>query len=332
MGWIILTILMLLIVIPAIGYAIYSKKVWPARLEAWQAQGSPPSRRPVNYSLIGWGVGGSVLALWLLISGLMMFKTVGEREVAVVYNFSNEITGKRDKGVVVIAPWEHIDKENIGIQHEEWNFGQENSAVSLDQQKVFANLAVNYQIDGAKVVDLYSRVGAAWKNIIIDARVPQVFKEVTATFATQEITAKREQLRLATREKLSSELAPYDIQVVDVFVTNLGFSQVYTDSIEAKQKQVQDAQRAQARVQQTKAEADQKFEQAAGERRANVERARGEAIANRLRRQSLTKELIQWEAIQKLNPNVSIIVCPPQSICVPNSGITPVPQGGGNTP
>jgi regulator of protease activity HflC (stomatin/prohibitin superfamily) len=326
-----MTILMLLVVIPAIGYAIYSNKVWPAKVEAYQASGGRGSK-PINYALAGWAVAGLTLALWAFISGLMMFKTVGEREVAVVYNFSNTITGKREKGLTVIAPWEHIEKENIAIQHEEWNFGQDNSAVSLDQQKVFANLAVNYQIDPAKVLDLYSRVGSNWKSIIVDARVPQVFKEVTATYQTQQITSKREQLRQETREKLATELSPYDIRVVDVFVTNLGFSEVYTNSIEAKQKQVQDAQRAQAKVEQIKAEADQKFEAAAGERRANVERARGEAQANRLRRQSLTKELIQWEAIQRLNPNVQIIVCPPQSICVPNSGITPVPQqgGGGN--
>jgi regulator of protease activity HflC (stomatin/prohibitin superfamily) len=323
--WIFLLILMLVICIPAIGYAMYQNRIYPVRREEYQASGGRGDE-PVNYSLAGWAVAGLTFGLFILISGLMMFKTVGEREVAVVYNFSNTITGKRDKGLTVIAPWEHIDKENIGIQHEEWNFGQENSAVSLDQQKVFANLAVNFQIDPEKVVDLYSRVGAAWKSIIIDARVPQVFKEVTATFATQDITAKREQLRLDTREKLATELSPYDIKVVDVFVTNLGFSQVYTDSIEAKQKQVQDAQRAQARVAQVEAEARQKIAEAEGEAKSNVARAKGEAQANRLRRQSLTPALIQWEAIQKLNPNVSIIVCPPQSICVPNSGITPVPN------
>lgn len=329
MFWIFLLILMLVVVIPAIGYAMYQNRVYPVRREEYQANGGRGSE-PVNYSLAGWAAAGLTFGLFLLISGLMMFKTVGEREVAVVYNFSNTISGKRDKGLTVIAPWEHIEKENIGIQHEEWNFGQENSAVSLDQQKVFANLAVNYQIDGAKVLDLYSRVGSNWKSIIVDARVPQVFKEVTATYQTQEITAKREQLRQETRERLATELSPYDIRVVDVFVTNLGFSQVYTDSIEAKQKQVQDAQRAQAKVAQVEAEARQKVALADGDAKANVARARGEAQANRLRRQSLTPALIQWEAIQKLNPNVSIIVCPPQTICVPNSGITPVPQGGGN--
>jgi regulator of protease activity HflC (stomatin/prohibitin superfamily) len=328
MGWIILTIFALLIFIPAVGYAIYQKSTLGARVEAYE-QGRL-STKPMDYSLIGWGTAGIVLLLWLFISGLMMFKTVGQREVAVVYSFSGTITGKRDPGVVTIAPWQHIKKENVGIQHDEWNFGQDNSAVSKDQQKVFANLAVNYQVDTEKVVDLYKRVGQAWKTIIIDARVPQVFKEVTATYQTQDITAQREQLRKETRERLAAELSPYDIKVVDVFVTNLGFSQVYTDSIEAKQKQVQDAQRAQAKVAQVEAEARQKVALADGDAKANVARARGEAQANRLRRQSLTPALIQWEAIQKLNPNVSIIVCPPQSICVPNSGITPVPNG--NTP
>jgi regulator of protease activity HflC (stomatin/prohibitin superfamily) len=332
MGWIILTVFCILAAMVGVGYAIYSNKVWGARVKAWES--AEPNRygrkpdAPTNYALVGWGVAGAALALWVLVSGFMVFKTVGQREVAIVYNFSGTISGKRDPGIVTIAPWQHIKKENIGIQHEEWNFGQENSAVSLDQQKVFANLAVNYQVDPEKVVDLYKRVGPSWKSIIVDARVPQVFKEVTATYQTQDITARREQLRTETRARLATELNPYDIKVVDVFVTNLGFSQVYTDSIEAKQKQVQDAQRAEAKIREAKAIAQQKVEAAKGERDANIARAEGDARANRLRQRSLTPLLVQWEAIQKLNPSVQTIICPPQSVCIPNSGVVPVPSQG----
>jgi regulator of protease activity HflC (stomatin/prohibitin superfamily) len=238
------------------------------------------------------------------------------------------ITGKRDPGVVWTAPWQHIKKENVGILHDEWNFDNGNFAVSKDQQRISALLAVNYQIESANVVDLYKRVGSAWKSIIIDSRVPQVFKEVTSKYPTADITAEREQLRIDTKERLTTELAPYDIHVVDVFVKNLGFSQSYTDAIEAKQKQVQDAQRAQAKVVQVQAEAKQRVAEAEGEAAANVAKARGDATSNRLRQKSLTKALIQWEAIQKLNPNVQIIVCPPQTVCIPNSGVIPSPNGG----
>jgi len=289
-----------------------------------------PDGQPAATPGGGWGIVAAVAAavLWVIVSAGLSFHTVGQRQVAIVYNFSGTIAGKKDAGVVTTFPWQHVKQENIGIQHDEWVFDETNSAVSIDQQKITAVISVNYQIDGQNVVDLYKRVGAAWKTIIIDARVPQVFKETTAKYATPDLTAKREQLRIDTKERLTTELSPYDIQVVDVFVRNLGFSQSYTDAIEAKQKQVQDAQRAQAKVAQIEAEARQQVALADGDAKANIARARGEATANRLRSQSLTDQIIRQQAIEKLNPNVQVIICPPQSVCIPNSGVIPNPAGG----
>jgi len=318
----------IIVVVVGICYALYVRRTFPARVAAFEA--GETRREPHSYELAGWGVAGAFGFLFILVTGWLMFQTVGEREVGIVYNFSGTIEGKREKGVKFIPPWASMEKENIGIQHEEWNFGKDNAAVSLDQQKVFANLAVNYAVDGNNVLDLYRRVGRSWKTIIVDARVPQVFKEVTSEYQTQEITANREKLRRQTRERLATELEPYDISVVDVFVTNLGFSQSYSDAIEAKQKQVQDAQRQEAKIREAKAIGDQKVATAERDATANIARARGEATANRLRQKSLTPLLVQQQAIEKLNPKVSIIVCPPATICIPNAGVTPVPQGGGN--
>ena len=326
MGWIVLTVIAILFIIPAIGYAIYEKATWKAKVQAWEDRGRS-GMEPTNYSLVGWGVAAFVLVIWLAFTGLKTAHTVGQREVAVVYSFSGTITGKRDPGVVWTAPWQHIKKENVGILHDEYAFDNGNFAVSKDQQRISALLAVNYQIESNNVVDLYKRVGPSWKTIIIDSRVPQVFKEVTSKYPTQQITAEREQLRIDTKNRLIQELTPYDIHVVDVFVKNLGFSQSYTDAIEAKQKQVQDAQRAQAKVVQVEAEAKQRVAEANGEAQANIARARGDAISNKLRQKSLTNKLIQWEAIQKLNPNVSLVICPPQAVCVPNAGVIPNPGG-----
>jgi prohibitin 1 len=308
MGWIVLTVLL--------GIVFWGGLIW------WAVTRNP-AEGETNVAV--WGVVTAVAAsvLWVLASAAMSVHTVGQREVAIVYNFSGTISGKKDAGVVTTMPWQHIKKENIGIQHDEWQFDETNAAVSIDQQKITSVISVNYQIDPEKVVDLYKRVGSAWKTIIIDARVPQVFKEVTATFATPDLTRKREQLRIDTKERLTAELAPYDIKVVDVFVRNLGFSQTYTDAIERKQKQAQDAQTAQAKVAQVEAEARQKVATAEGEAKANVARARGDATANRLRQKSLTKLLVQQLAIEKLNPNVSVIYCAPNVICVPNANVIP---------
>jgi regulator of protease activity HflC (stomatin/prohibitin superfamily) len=289
-----------------------------------------------NTSLGGLGVAAIAAIIWVIASVGLSVHTVGQREVAIVYNFSGTIAGKKDAGVVNTMPWQHIKKENIGIQHEEFDLDTTNAAVSKDQQQIFARLFLNYRIEPEHVVDLYKNVGPGWKAILLDARVLQDFKEITATFTTPEITANREQLRVRTKQRLQQELNAYDIKVVDVFVKNLGFSQSYQDAIERKQKQVQDALTAQAKVNQVEAEANQKVAEANGAARAaiaeakgqataNVVKARGDATANKLRSRTLTNRLIQLAAIEKLNPDVSVIVCPPQSVCIPNSGVIPQP-------
>lgn len=323
MFWLVLTILAMLVVAGAVAVFIATKP----------AKGAEPpvdrfgNARPASSThLIAIGVGVAAFVLWLIVTPFFMFHTVGQRQVAIVYNFSGTITGKKDPGVVVTMPWQHVKKENVGILHDEWQFSEGNSAVSKDQQPIFGKLAVNYQIEAENVVDLYKRVGASWKTIIVDSRVPQVFKETTASYQTPDITAKREQLRRDVRARLSDELTPYDIRVVDVFVTNLGFSSSYTNSIEAKQKQVQDALRQEAKIREAEAIGDQKVATAERNARANIAEAKGEATANRLRRQTLTPLLIQQQAIEKLNPAVQVIVCPPGTICIPNSGVVPAPS------
>jgi Membrane protease subunits, stomatin/prohibitin homologs len=323
MAWIVLSVLIAILFWVGIGMWIYGRKsteIYKEKVATGVASGEPP------LAGIG-GIGIAILAvfLWIAMTGFFMLKTVGEREVGIVYNFTGTIAGKKTKGWVTIAPWQRMEKQNVAIQHEEFIFGKDNSAVSKDQQDIFANLAVNFQIDAENVLDLYRRVGPSWKSIIIDARVPQVFKEVTSTFQTPAITERREELREQTRERLIQELKPYDIDVVDVFITNLGFSELYSQAIEQKQKQVQDALQAEAKVKQVEAEARQRVARAEGEAKSNIALAAGDAKANRLRQRSLTPMLVQWEAIQKLNPNVSIIVCPPKSVCIPNSGVVPQP-------
>ena len=326
MTWIVLSILLAIVGWVGIGIWIWGKKreaEYQEALTAWN-QSQSSYNRPKDPGPIKWAGASLVvvtLGIWALMTVGAMLKTVGEREVGIVYNFTGTIAGKKEKGWVTIAPWQRMEKENIAIQHRDFVFGQDNSAVSKDQQDIFARLAVNYSVDAENVLDLYRRVGPSWEETIVESRVPQVFKEVTSTFPTPRITEERVALRQQTRDRLTEELAPYDITVVDVFITNLGFSDLYSQAIEEKQKQVQDAQRAEARVKQVEAEAKQKVAAANGEADANVARARGEATANRLRQRSLTPLLVQQQAIEKLNPNVTVIVCPPRTVCIPNSGV-----------
>jgi regulator of protease activity HflC (stomatin/prohibitin superfamily) len=264
------------------------------------ARGVPAGRSRAG----GYLVGGGAIVVWLVLTFFLSIHTVGQREVGIVYNFSGTIAGKKSPGVVMTAPWQHIKTENVAIQKDVFVFEQSNSAVSKDQQPITATLVVNHQVEPENVINLYKRVGPAWKTVLLDGRVPQDFKETTAQFTSPQITLNRPALRKITLSRLRRELAAYDIRVVDVFVNNVGYSQAYTNAIEAKQVQVQAALQAQAKVAQARAEAEQA-----------VAKARGEAEAISLRGKALhnNPEVLRLEAIDKLNPNAQVIICTGQT-------------------
>jgi regulator of protease activity HflC (stomatin/prohibitin superfamily) len=249
---------------------------------------------------VPFGVAGAIAVVWLVITFFLSVHTVGQREVGIVYSFSGTITGKKDPGVVLTTPWQHIKKENVGIQSEEFDLDPNNAAVSQDQQPIYARVFVNFQVLPDDVVGLYKRVGPNWKHILLDARVLQDVKEVTATYETPEITTHREDLRKQIRERLEQELGRYDVKIVDVFLKNIGFSVAYTQAVEQKQVQVQQALQAEAKVAQSKAEAQQRVAQARGE--ANAIYLKGRALRN-------NPEILRLEAIDKLNPNAQVVIC-----------------------
>lgn len=250
-----------------------------------------------------WGGIGLVLAvgIFILITAIASVARIGTGEVGILKSFSGKLTGVHaTPGWFIKAPWTSVIKESVQIQSENKDLTTANAAVSNDQQEITADLAINFEVDPAHVLDLYTRVGANWKEKLIDSRILQDFKEVTATYHTVDITNNREGLRKETLTRLKQELDPYSITVTDFFITNLGFSQAYQNAITAKQVQVQQAQQAEAKVAQAKAEAEQV-----------IAKAKGDAEALRLTGAALraNPEVLKLKALEKLNPNAQVIFC-----------------------
>lgn len=297
MTWIVFTVLLGIIFWGSFVYAVYSKPEPGVR---------NPSRQ---YAFTGMA---AAAVIWVLLSGALMFHTVGQRQVGIVYNFSGTISGKKDPGVITTAPWQHIRHENVGIQSEEFDLDASNAAVSRDQQPIYARLFLNFQVLPKDVVSLYKNVGPNWKHILLDARVLQDFKETTATFDAASVTINRNQLRAKTRSRLEAELGPYDVKVVDFFVKNLSFNGAYNDAITARNVQKQRALEAQAKVAQVQAEADQAADKADGVRRATIAQAKGEAEAIRIKGSALraNPQVLTLTQIEKISPRVSVIYIP----------------------
>ena len=140
---------------------------------------------------------------WVILTIALSLHTVAQRQVGIVQSFSGTIgSSYKSSGVVFTAPWNHILKENIGLQKEVFDFSGTNSAVSKDQQPINATLVVNFQVEPKQVIQLYKTVGPSWKIVLLDGRIPQDFKETTAQFSSPDITLKRPALRKITLARL----------------------------------------------------------------------------------------------------------------------------------
>lgn len=307
MGWLIVTIVLAVPIGIGVAMLLWGPGSTEPDTEKFGAKGTIGAKIPGAALVVVCGL------IWLLITGFSMGNTLSTGQAALIYDFSGKLASKRvEPGIIWTAPWQHVRKVDVFLQTKTFTLGENSSAVSKDQQAIFAEIALNYEVGAEGVLDLYTTVGPAWEQKLIDSRVLQDFKEVTSKYTAQEITTRRESLRRETLARLQTEFEKYPAIVVkDFFVRNLHYSNAYEQSISEKNVQVQQALQAQAKVEQSKAEANQVAAAAEGEARATVARATAEAKALRLKGQALraNPEILKLEAIDKLNPKAAVVIC-----------------------
>lgn len=281
-----------------------------------------------------WLGGIATVAVTLIVWGFVTFlaatDTVENGHIGIVREFG-AVVGTTSDGFVTHAPWQSVDA--VSVRNEVRNYVMDDrkeegsgSAVSSDSQAVFLVVQVNYSLVRAGAVALYKETGGDYVNRILDPAVFQITKGVTARYKAIDFAANREAIRTEIEEQLQREVGAGALQIKNVSLKNVDFTDALSTAIEQTVEAEQQAKREEAKVRITEAQAKQAIATAEGEAKSNVARAEGEATANRLRERTLTPLLLQQQAIEKLNPKVQIIVCPPRTVCIPNS--TPANPGG----
>ncbi len=265
--------------------------------------GSPESDRGLIVVLLA----GAVFVLWAgAHTAFASLKQIEAGSVGVVYQFG-EIVSQKSEGLQFILPWQEIRTESIRVQRARFD---NISGFSKETQDVFISATVNYSVAPRAVQELFRTVGPNWFDTLVETRVNDFFKEETVKYNTVDVAPNREQIREAVREKLAADLERFSITINDLLIDNIDFRPEFKDAIEQKQIATQDALREQERVTQAEFEADQAVAKAQGEADAIRIRAEGQAAANRLLEESLTPQVIQFLAVEKLAPNITIALIP----------------------
>lgn len=214
-----------------------------------------------------------------------------------------------EAGVHVIAPWQNIVLMDNRVQKQ----SLDTQAFSSDIQQVDVRLTVTYTINKAAAANLYQKVGLNYYDSIIYPQLMENTKTVFAFYTAEGLIETRDELALKVTDMMRSDVADYGIDISNVAIENIDFSDSFTDAIEAKQVATQELQRAQTQQQQAtlEAEAAAERERIAAEAKADVAKieadaeayaitakAKAEAEANTKVAESLTDELIEYTQAQ----------------------------------
>ena len=172
-------------------------------------------------------------------------------------------------------------------------------ASSRDLQDVTTDLAVNWHARPDRVNRIYQQLGdlQAVAGSVIEPAIEEVIKAVAAAYTAEEIVTRRGELKAEVDRQLSERLVPYNLELDDVSLVHVRFSERFRDAVEAKQVAEQEAKRAE-------------YEAVKAQRlaEARVFQARGEAQAQQLLQTGLTAEVLQRQAIEKWNGHLPLVL------------------------
>lgn len=291
-------------------------------------------------SVVAYGGPVAIGVLWVIFVAWQSFVTIDPGHIGIVKQFGS-YTGTMHNGTGTKPPWASVKVVSVQDTVRTYQMDDQpdsaGSAVSSDSQPVYLVVQVRYQLQEDKAVALYVKTGGDFVNRILDPAVFQNVKEVTAQYKAVEFAKNREEIRDKIERSLNTAVASDALVIKNVTIKNVAFTKALNEAIEQTVEAEQNAKREEAKVKIVIATANQAVEEAKGQKRsaieaatgeatANIIKAKAEARANKLRAASLSPQVLQQQAIDKLNPGVQVIYCPPKSVCIPNgTTTTPVP-------
>lgn len=230
--------------------------------------------------------GAIIGAIMLLIALFGSFRTVKAGYVGIVTRFG-KVTRTADSGLVLKLPFiEKVVKMDTRVQKQE----AESSAATKDLQDVTATIALNYAISKESALEIYNNLGTDYAENIITPVLHESFKASASQYTAEDLIKNRTEAKEKTLEAVKERLAAYGIQVADLNIVNLNFSQAFNSAIEAKAVAQQEVETAKQELEKAKIEAE----------KVKTE-AQAQAEAQRVQQDTLNELMIKKMWIEKWN-------------------------------
>ena len=304
--------------------------------------------------------GRPLRSAWLMILGLaaiaivlnvlgagLVFIPPNERGVVVTIRENGVRDEALQPGLNWIIPYaENVVTYSISRETYTMSIAQEEGQVrgddsvearTADGQVVLVDASVIFSVNPDDVIDVHIRWQDRYVDGLVRALSRGVIRDVVAQFGVEEVySSRRLDMVNLIHDELKIGFEENGIILVDFVLRNLSFSSEYAASVEQKQIAEQLAQQAAFVVEQRFQEAEQARQVAQGEADAVVIAAQGAAQARIIEAEaeaqalallgeaiSANPDVLTLEYIQKLAPNVQVILLPSDSPFILPGSIIP---------
>ncbi|MDP8886470.1 MAG: prohibitin family protein [Thermoproteota archaeon] len=309
----IITIAISVIIIGVIGYFIYKRRFrgralrrGPGRYQRTTREGEPledyrgeggglisrSSIRVIIPAIIGF------ILLIVVIAASVKIVEAGHR--GVLLNFGAVDTSvSLNEGIHFVIPF----RDNvIPIEVRTQRITENAASASNDLQDVSTQVALNYHVDPTTAQILYQQIGFDYASRVIAPAIQESVKQISARFNAENLITNRETVKSEIEANIKARLAPYNIVVEALSITEFQFTEQFRRAVEAKVEAEQRALQATNDLRRIEIEAQQAEARAIGEQQANIARAEGVRQAAVLQAQGEAEAIQIVEAELRENP------------------------------
>jgi regulator of protease activity HflC (stomatin/prohibitin superfamily) len=243
-----------------------------------------------------------LIAIIVLTILSMSITIIGTGERGVVFNtFSGVEDRSLGEGMHLVLPViQIVTKYDVKVQSRFMGGADSINSLTSDGQTVNTELSIIYYIDSDDAWKLHQEIGSEYVEKVVKPIVRSATRNVVAGFSAERLySGTRAQLEKDILTNITTELKKYYINVNEILIRDIKFSQEFSNAIEQKQVAMQEAERMKYILDKEKKEKERKIIEAEGEAGALEERGRA------LRQ---NPQLIQYEYVRKLSPNISTVV------------------------
>lgn len=167
-----------------------------------------------------------------LIMLFMSIKFIGVGERAIVFNkFSGQIEKYLDSGINFVNPiTKRVKVYNLKVTKEQY----EMIGLSADSQSIKLAIVVNYKLKANELDKIYKNVQGRIEDTLIYNAIIDTTKAELGKFRIDDIAKNRESLKKEVEEALRERMNSNFVDIMNVSITDVDYSDAYEASIEAK--------------------------------------------------------------------------------------------------